>query len=139
MLLSLGLAASLVISYGLAVVVQVNWQTGKLAYPLAHSTLGGGRLPCSQRPSIVARCTALRPLFVSTLCGNVILSLLKFSLPGVLTPNPTQPNPCRLAMQVHPWYDAQYLIPMLGMLLGNACSGIAVGLSTVLDELSAGG
>ena len=33
----------------------------------------------------------------------------------------------------------QYLIPMLGMLLGNACSGVAVGLSTVLDELSSGG
>ncbi len=32
----------------------------------------------------------------------------------------------------------QYLIPMLGMLLGNACSGVAVGLSTVLDELSSG-
>lgn len=32
----------------------------------------------------------------------------------------------------------QYLIPMLGMLLGNACSGVAVGLSTILDELSAG-
>lgn len=41
-------------------------------------------------------------------------------------------------VQVQPWYDAQYLIPMLGMLLGNACSGIAVGLSTVLDELSTG-
>ncbi|GAB4820660.1 hypothetical protein N2152v2_007706 [Parachlorella kessleri] len=43
-----------------------------------------------------------------------------------------------VVVQVHPWYDAQYLIPMLGMLLGNACSGIAVGLSTVLEELSTG-
>lgn len=42
------------------------------------------------------------------------------------------------AVGVEPWYDAQYLIPMLGMLLGNACSGVAVGLSSVLDELSAG-
>jgi len=41
-------------------------------------------------------------------------------------------------VQVHPWYDAQYLIPMLGMLLGNACSSVAVGLSAVLEELSAG-
>ena len=32
----------------------------------------------------------------------------------------------------------QYLIPMLGMLLGNACSGVAVGLSTILEELSTG-
>jgi putative ABC transport system permease protein len=43
-----------------------------------------------------------------------------------------------LVVQVSPWYDPQYLIPMLGMLLGNACSGVAVGLSTVLDELSSG-
>lgn len=37
-----------------------------------------------------------------------------------------------------PWYDAQYLIPLLGMLLGNACSGVAVGLNAVLDEMSTG-
>ncbi|KAL4457599.1 hypothetical protein ABPG75_012464 [Micractinium tetrahymenae] len=43
-----------------------------------------------------------------------------------------------LVVQVSPWYDPQYLIPMLGMLLGNACSGVAVGLSTILDELSTG-
>jgi len=41
-------------------------------------------------------------------------------------------------VQVYPWYDAQYLIPMLGMLLGNACSSVAVGLSSVLEELSSG-
>jgi putative ABC transport system permease protein len=39
---------------------------------------------------------------------------------------------------VRPWYQPQYLIPMLGMLLGNACSGVAIGLSTVLDELVSG-
>lgn len=43
-----------------------------------------------------------------------------------------------LVVGVEPWYDAQYLIPMLGMLLGNACSGVAVGLSAVLEELSSG-
>lgn len=35
-------------------------------------------------------------------------------------------------------YDSQYLIPMLGMLLGNSCSSVAVGLSAVLDDLSSG-
>lgn len=44
-----------------------------------------------------------------------------------------------VVVQVQPWYEAQYIIPMMGMLLGNACSGIAVGLSTVLDDLSTGG
>lgn len=43
-----------------------------------------------------------------------------------------------LVIGVQPWYDAQYLIPMLGMILGNACSGVAVGLSSVLEELSSG-
>lgn len=43
-----------------------------------------------------------------------------------------------VVVQVHPWYSAQYMIPMLGMLLGNACSGVAVGLSSILDEFSNG-
>lgn len=43
-----------------------------------------------------------------------------------------------LVVHVSPWYDAQYLIPMLGMLLGNSCSSVAVGLSAALEELSSG-
>lgn len=43
-----------------------------------------------------------------------------------------------IAPALFPALPPQYLIPMLGMLLGNACSGVAVGLSTVLDELSSG-
>lgn len=41
-------------------------------------------------------------------------------------------------VRVTPWYDSQYLIPMLGMLLGNSCSSVAVGLSAVLEEISGG-
>lgn len=37
-----------------------------------------------------------------------------------------------------PWYDAQYAIPVAGMLLGNACSGVAIGLTSLLDDLSTG-
>lgn len=44
----------------------------------------------------------------------------------------------RFVVKAEPWWGAQYLIPMLGMMLGNACSGVAVGLSAVLDELSTG-
>ena len=36
------------------------------------------------------------------------------------------------------WYDPQFLIPILGMLLGNTISGVSLGLTTVLEELSAG-
>ncbi len=32
---------------------------------------------------------------------------------------------------VHPWYQPQYLIPLLGMLLGNTMSGIAIALDNL--------
>lgn len=35
-------------------------------------------------------------------------------------------------LQVTPWYEARYLIPILGMILGNALNGISLGLATVL-------
>lgn len=31
-------------------------------------------------------------------------------------------------IQVHPWYEPQYAIPLLGMMLGNTMNGIALGL-----------
>lgn len=37
---------------------------------------------------------------------------------------------------IEPWYDPQYLIPMLGMLLGNSCSTVSVGLSSILNEFA---
>ena len=81
-------------------------------------------------------------------------ALTHHSLP--LCPPPTHPPPLQVrvslgfagavvlswglavVVQVSPWWDPQYLIPMLGMLLGNACSGVAVGLSTILEELDTG-
>lgn len=43
-----------------------------------------------------------------------------------------------LVVRTQPWWEAQYFIPILGMLLGNAISGISVGLSTLLEEFSSG-
>lgn len=43
-----------------------------------------------------------------------------------------------LVLRLRPWYDAQYCIPMFGMILGNTISGVSVGLSTVLEELTTG-
>lgn len=34
-----------------------------------------------------------------------------------------------------PWYDPRYAIPMFGMMLGNAMTGIAVGLNALTTEL----
>lgn len=36
-------------------------------------------------------------------------------------------------LRVDPWYDPQYLIPLLGMLLGNALNGISLGLDRFVE------
>lgn len=38
-------------------------------------------------------------------------------------------------MSVRPWYDPQYLIPLLGMLLGNSLTGISLGLDRLLTRV----
>lgn len=43
-----------------------------------------------------------------------------------------------VVMRVEPWWQPQYLIPILGMVLGNTITGISVGLGTIVDELSSG-
>lgn len=40
-------------------------------------------------------------------------------------------------IRVQPWYDPQYLIPMLGMVLGNTLNGISLGLDRFLEGLTA--
>ncbi len=37
-----------------------------------------------------------------------------------------------VVLRVEPWYAPQYLIPILGMVLGNCLNGISLGLETVL-------
>lgn len=43
-----------------------------------------------------------------------------------------------LIIRPQPWWHAQYIIPTLGMLLGNCISGVSVGLSSVMEELTTG-
>jgi putative ABC transport system permease protein len=38
-------------------------------------------------------------------------------------------------IQVDPWYDPQYLIPLLGMILGNALNGVSLGLEQFMESL----
>ncbi|MEB3213785.1 MAG: iron export ABC transporter permease subunit FetB [Leptolyngbyaceae bacterium] len=38
-------------------------------------------------------------------------------------------------VRVDPWYDPQYLIPILGMILGNTLNGISLGLDRFLTSL----
>jgi len=49
-----------------------------------------------------------------------------FAVGGVVT---------SLVVGVEPWYEPQYVIPLLGMILGNSLTGIALGLDRFLDFL----
>jgi putative ABC transport system permease protein len=39
------------------------------------------------------------------------------------------------ALRADPWYDPRYAIPLLGMILGNCMTGIALGLDTLTTSL----
>jgi putative ABC transport system permease protein len=39
------------------------------------------------------------------------------------------------ALRPNPWYDPRYAIPLLGMILGNCMTGIALGLNTLTTTL----
>mmetsp|Transcript_5324 Transcript_5324/g.15266 ORF Transcript_5324/g.15266 Transcript_5324/m.15266 type:complete len:336 (+) Transcript_5324:240-1247(+) len=41
-------------------------------------------------------------------------------------------------VRTDPWWEPQYLITMLGMLLGNCISGMSVGLSALLEDVTTG-
>lgn len=43
-----------------------------------------------------------------------------------------------LVVRVEPWYRAQYLLPLLGMILGNGLTGISLSLDALLESLDAG-
>ena len=39
---------------------------------------------------------------------------------------------------VQPWYEPQYAIPILGMILGNTLTGVSLGMERMTQELTAG-
>lgn len=41
-------------------------------------------------------------------------------------------------VRVDPWWDPRYVIPILGMILGNGLTGISLGLEMCLEELDEG-
>jgi putative ABC transport system permease protein len=38
-------------------------------------------------------------------------------------------------IQVHPWYRPQYLIPLVGMILGNSLTGVSIALDQLLRDV----
>ncbi len=43
-----------------------------------------------------------------------------------------------VVIDVEPWWAPRYLVPLVGMVLGNALTGVALGLDKVLEGLDAG-
>ena len=43
-----------------------------------------------------------------------------------------------LVIEVEPWWHARYLIPLVGMVLGNALTGVSLGIDRCLNELDEG-
>ncbi len=41
----------------------------------------------------------------------------------------------QIVVGVEPWYDPQYVIPLLGMILGNSLNGISLALERLLEHL----
>ncbi len=41
----------------------------------------------------------------------------------------------QVVVGVHPWFDPQYVIPLLGMILGNSLNGISLALERLLEHL----
>jgi putative ABC transport system permease protein len=44
----------------------------------------------------------------------------------------------RLVLNIEPWWQPRYVIPILGMILGNALTGVSLGLDRALSELKEG-
>lgn len=42
------------------------------------------------------------------------------------------------SLGVEPWWEPQYLIPLLGMMLGNSLTGVSLGLDRAMAELDTG-
>ena len=40
-------------------------------------------------------------------------------------------------IRIRPWYEPQYAIPILGMVLGNTLTGVSLGLERITEELTA--
>jgi putative ABC transport system permease protein len=43
-----------------------------------------------------------------------------------------------VVIRIHPWYEPQYAIPILGMILGNTLTGVSLGMERMIEELTAG-
>lgn len=70
-------------------------------------------------------------------CGRVYPGILQRSFASlILSSLITTIIVTGLIINVHPWYRPQYVIPLLGMILGNSLTGISLSLDYLLDALA---
>lgn len=89
---------------------------------------------CSRAP-ISAQTPPLPPLYQSHVVQGMLLHTLGMvgcAASGIIC------YAMLLIIRPQPWWHAQYFIPTLGMLLGNCISGVSVGLSAIMEELTTG-
>lgn len=65
-----------------------------------------------------------------TISGAYWASFITLALCGMVTTLAVT----TVIIQVQPWYKAQYVIPLLGMILGNGLTGISLCLDTTLEQ-----
>lgn len=63
---------------------------------------------------------ALRKIIIISMLAGTLSSLLFFVF---------------VVIQVSPWYDPRYFIPIAGMLIGNAMTGIPLGMTRLVDDM----
>src|SRR5699024_12884205 len=70
-------------------------------------------------------CFTLRPSPLSTLCPYTtlfrsLISLIYFNY---------------VVLNVSPWFEPRYIIPIAGMMIGNAMTGVTLGVQSLLDNM----
>jgi UDP-glucose/iron transport system permease protein len=67
-----------------------------------------------------------------TFAGSLMLAFFTLVLTGLATTYCVT----GVIIGVSPWYSPQYLIPLLGMVLGNSLTGLSLCLDSLLEQLS---
>lgn len=92
-----------------------SWEVVML---LALLMIAAATVAAARRPSRSYR-GIYRDSFLSMLVSSLLVTMV--AVVGILS--------------VEPWYEPQYLIPLLGMLLGNSLTGISLGLDRLLTRV----
>lgn len=64
---------------------------------------------------------ALKRVIAGSMFAGSIVALLYFNL---------------VVLNVSPWFDPRYVIPIAGMMVGNAMTGVTLGIQSLLDNMS---